>query len=287
MSLTFSRTWIKKNQRFALWSHRSSAVLLSLKRRLSQHLSPMICRCCHHWQHHGGVKAAVRQVYQQLIKAQYVARFDIQQYYQSMDHRVLLTQLKSMGVNERDYQTIQDYLRLPDRFNTGIGMVAGGSLSPLLAAVYLHPLDQLMTKLKKQKKILGYTRYMDDYVILCKTRWQLKKAIAKMQVVLKILRCRVHPNKRFIGNTKRRFNFLGYWFQAGRKLRASNVSINRFHNKLCRLYERGVDQERLLQYVDKWYQYHVGGLKRIISFQGGPRRHRKRSIHYLKTMGLN
>ena len=84
---------------------------------------------------------------------------------------------------------------------------------------------------------------MDDYVILCNTRWQLKKAIAKMKVVLEALHCRVHPKKRFIGNTKRRFDFLGYWFQAGRKLRASNVSINRFHNKLRRLYERGVDEK--------------------------------------------
>ena len=87
---------------------------------------------------------------------------------------------------------------------------------------------------------------MDDYVILRKTRWKLRKAMAKIQVILKTLRCRVHPKKRFTGNTKRWFNLFVYWLQPDRKLRASNVSINRFHNKLCRLYEQEVGQELLL-----------------------------------------
>ena len=265
MTLSLQNIFFYKERKTAIWSFSSRATLHQLKIKLNKHLSKQLSKYCTHCKHHGGVKSAVRQVYRKLNKAQYVARFDIQHYYQSMDHRVLLTQLKKMGVDRQDCQIIQDYLRLPDQYNTGIGMIAGGSLSPLLAAVYLDPLDQLMTTLKKQKKIVSYTRYMDDYVILCNTRWQLRKAIVNMQVVLKTLRCRVHPNKRFIGNTKRRFNFLGYWFQAGRKLRASKVSINRFHNKLRRLYERGVDEKLLLQYVDKWYQYHVGGLKRIIS----------------------
>ena len=37
---------------------------------------------------------------------------------------------------------IADYLRLPDRHRSGLGMTAGISLSPLLAAVMLIPLDE-------------------------------------------------------------------------------------------------------------------------------------------------
>ena len=37
---------------------------------------------------------------------------------------------------------VADYLRLPDRHRSGRGMTAGGSLSPLLAAVMLIPLDE-------------------------------------------------------------------------------------------------------------------------------------------------
>ena len=48
-----------------------------------------------------------------------------------------------------------------------------------------------------------YVGYMDDCIILCHTRWQLRVAIAKMHRVLAELQCRVHPNKRFIGATTR------------------------------------------------------------------------------------
>ena len=39
-------------------------------------------------------------------------------------------------------QLVAAYLCVPDRWSTGRGMVAGGALSPLLAALYLDPLDR-------------------------------------------------------------------------------------------------------------------------------------------------
>ena len=44
---------------------------------------------------------------------------------------------------------VADYLRLPDRHRSGLGMTAGGSLSPLLAAVMLIPLDEAMNRLSR------------------------------------------------------------------------------------------------------------------------------------------
>jgi len=40
---------------------------------------------------------------------------------------------------------------------------------------------------------------MDDFIILCHTRWQLRVAIAKMHCVLAVLQCRVHPNNGYVG----------------------------------------------------------------------------------------
>jgi hypothetical protein len=54
---------------------------------------------------------------------------------------------------------------VPDVSNTGKGMVAGSSLSPLLGAVYLNTLDH---QLDSNRHII-YVRYMDDFVILAKT----------------------------------------------------------------------------------------------------------------------
>ena len=271
----------------AVWSPVSRYRLRQLKDRLNPFLSTQLSRHCTHIKNKGGVKGAVRQAHKLSSHASFVARFDIHHYYQSMNHEVLLEQLKQLGVDEADCLMVNDYLSMPDHEHTGVGMIAGGSLSPILAAVYLHPLDQLMAHLKRHKKIEHYTRYMDDFIILCHTRWQLRQAIAKMHRVLATLQCNIHPDKRFIGPTTRGVDFLGYRCQSGRKLRPSRTSLCRFYTRIPRLYEQGAEQERLLQYVTKWHQWFCGGLRRIVSCQGGLRRHRKRSIYYLKTLSSN
>ena len=60
--------------------------------------------------------------------------------------------------------------------DTGQGMVASGRLSPLLGALYLTPLDRRVDRLCNGKRLVHYVRYMDDIVLLARTRWQLRRA---------------------------------------------------------------------------------------------------------------
>jgi len=55
-----------------------------------------------------------------------------------------------------------------------------------------------------------------------------------MYRVLDVLKLTVHPDKRYIGTTKRRFDFLGYRLHPGRKLRTSRQSLNRLQTGACR-----------------------------------------------------
>ena len=75
-----------------------------------------------------------------------------------------MTLLEDAGIDAEGYGLVQDYLSLPDTKLTGCGMVAGGSISPLLGAVYLTPLDRAMEKLQPSHDI-RYQRFMDDYLI--------------------------------------------------------------------------------------------------------------------------
>ena len=52
------------------------------------------------------------------------------------------------------------------------GISLGCPLSPLMAALYLKPLDDALAKLN-----VFYTRFMDDWVVLAPSRWKLRKAI--------------------------------------------------------------------------------------------------------------
>ncbi len=282
MNISLSSIWYKDDYKIASWSPASRDHLHALKHRLNGVLLHKLSRRCTHIKNHGGVKASIKAVNQLMPYAKYVARFDIYQYYRNINHAVLLKQLSHMLVDCADYNIIKDYLSLPDLKNSGAGMIAGGSLSPILAAVYLHPLDQLMRTLRQQKKIVLYTRYMDDFVILCKSRWQLKKAIAKMHQILEALEITVHPDKRFIGKTIRGFDFLRVQFQQGRKLLPSKESYRRLRINARRLHEQGADNNRLLQYVMRWQRWIFAGLKGLVSHQGGMKRLIKSVLYYLK-----
>jgi hypothetical protein len=83
-----------------------------------------------------------------------------------------------------------------------IGISLGCPLSPVMAALYLGPLDRRM-----EATGLTYARFMDDWVILAPTRWSLRRAIVVVNETLRELRVEQHPDKTFIGRMERGFTF--------------------------------------------------------------------------------
>ena len=69
--------------------------------------------------------------------------------------------------------------------------------------------------------LVGYVRYMDDIVLLARTRWELRRAIAALHEEIAALGLHLHSIKRFIGHTTQGFDFLGYQIRAGARLRPS------------------------------------------------------------------
>ncbi len=108
----------------------------------------------------------------------------------------------------------QEELKLFEMSNTGIPQ--GSSLSPLLSNVYLSSFDKLMIN-----EGFGLVRYADDFVVLCKTLSEAKKAyrIAK-EVLENELKLKIYPldnsNKnsktKIINPTQNPLNFLSIIF---------------------------------------------------------------------------
>ena len=68
------------------------------------------------------------------------------------------------------------------------GISMGSPLSLLLVAIALKPLDDAM-----EKRDIFYTRYVDDWCIMAKSKFKLRHAIKKMRWVLEQLRLKTHP----------------------------------------------------------------------------------------------
>jgi RNA-directed DNA polymerase len=88
-------------------------------------------------------------------------------------------------------------------------------LSPLLANIYLHPLDRLMAE-------RGYrmVRYADDFVILTRSHEEANAALALVAAWVAENGLKLHPEKTRVGDCRQPgegFEFLGYRFEAGRR----------------------------------------------------------------------
>ena len=65
---------------------------------------------------------------------------------------------------------------------------------------------------------LPYVRYMDDWVILAKTRWALRRVVQQVNTILDNLKLEKHPDKTFIGRVEltagSTFGGTGLWRKA-------------------------------------------------------------------------
>ncbi len=92
------------------------------------------------------------------------------------------------------------------------GTPQGAVLSPLLANIYLNPLDQLMAQ-----KGWEMVRYADDFIILCESQEQAERALAEVRQWVAGAGLILHPTKTRIVDASQRggFDFLGYHFERG------------------------------------------------------------------------
>lgn len=280
--LQLDKTWLDDGRLFASWCLPSRRLLHKTRCNLHRELHGSQYRSCVHLKGHGGVKGALRHIMRHQSRHRYVARFDVARYYESIDHEVLLEILQRRGASAASKAVVADYLRLPDWHCTGRGMTAGGSLSPLLAAVMLLPLDEAMNQLWRRYGLV-YVRYMDDFVLMAPTRHTLRRAIKKVHAVMDELGLSLHATKRYIGKLSNGFDFLGYQVVPGRRLRTSAEGRRRFAEKFRRLYEQGADYGRLWRYAERWCRWRRAGLDGLVSLKGGLRRV---VIQRLKALGI-
>lgn len=191
-----------------LWSARDALIMKALSLVLPKGLP--LSKQCTHIKGHGGSKYAVRQVLEQLPDYRFVLKTDVQSYYASIDHQLLLDRLAGYISDQKVLNLIAQYLRrCAERgglfWEHRKGITLGSPLSPIMGAFFLAELDETLEKLG-----LFYIRFMDDILVLAPTRWRLRKAVKVVNQVLASLGLQKHPDKTFIGRIEKGFDWLGY-----------------------------------------------------------------------------
>jgi len=231
-------------------------VIRALAQVLQPILQPRLSKHCTHIKGNGGLKQAVRDT-QEYLNAHpdcFVMKSDVKGYYAHIDHAIVMEQLGYCLPNEPEIQRlVWLFMRRTTEFggnyaDVQTGLPLGASLSPLLGGLYLSPMDALFARAKG----IFYRRYMDDWVIMQDKRHGLRSSVKMVYGVLDALGMQVHPDKTFIGNANKCFDFLGFALCTTTGVSVSAAALSRRDEKIARLYERGASKRRIGLYLACW-----------------------------------
>lgn len=166
-------------------------------------------------------KDALREV-DELIRQGYthVVDADLESFFDTIPHAALMRQIEERISDGRVLELIglflsQDIIHGMKRRTPTGGTPQGAVISPLLANIYLHPLD-------RQMKQQGYrmVRYADDFVVLCRTAQQAQAVLEEVKSWVEQNGLRLNADKTHVGDCRQAgqgFEFLGYRFEAGQR----------------------------------------------------------------------
>ena len=233
-----------------------------------------------------GCKDALRRV-SQLLDAGYewVLDADLKSFFDTIPHDRLMALIGQKVSDSRVLSLIAAYLKQPileelKEWTPEAGTPQGAVLSPLLANIYLNPLDQLMAETGFEM-----VRYADDFVILCRSRSAAEAALALVRHWTKNAGLLLHPDKTHLVDTTQRggFDFLGYHFERGMHW-PRKKAIQQLRERIRPLTKRtnGTSLEtivsRLNPVLSGWFEYFKHGRPYDLPKLDGWIRMRLRSI---------
>jgi RNA-directed DNA polymerase len=150
----------------------------------------------------------------------WVVDADLQSYFDTIPKQGLMTLVEARVSDVNVLKLLQQFLDQQvvegmKHWTPMAGTPQGSVISPLMANLYLHGLDELLSTDGYQ-----YVRFADDFVVMCRTREEAEKVLVVIQNWVDKHGLTLHPEKTRVGNCAVKgqgFDFLGYRFEAGRR----------------------------------------------------------------------
>lgn len=243
----------------ALWGAQDALVLKWVAIRIAPYLP--VHRLCHHLKGMG-CHRSLQAVAKALHEGDYnfVYRTDIRGYYRNIPKSQLAGMVRRWVTDSVLCDLTLQFLHYSvedggEFFTPESGISRGCALSPLLGASLLHHVDGYFATCEE----VFYVRYMDDFLLLTRTRWALRRAIRRLNHFVATAGFSLHPDKTQIGRVESGFDWLGIWFCPAGPTLAPRALTNHRERRM-RLYEqarsRGMTEQaarvRVQTYEARW-----------------------------------
>ncbi|SFV86513.1 Retron-type RNA-directed DNA polymerase [hydrothermal vent metagenome] len=156
------------------------------------------------------VRYEIQNAYRQGYR--WVYESDIEDFFDNVDRKQLINRLIAVFGQDLLWQQLenwlgQDIIYKNMRIKRPKGLPQGSPISPLLANFILDDFDSDL-------ETLGFKviRFADDFIVLCKSEFEAKKAAKAIKTSLLDLNLTLNKNKTHVVSLEQGFQFLGYLF---------------------------------------------------------------------------
>jgi RNA-directed DNA polymerase len=192
----------------------------------------------------------------------WVVDADLKSYFDTIPHERLMAAVARRISDGRVLTLLRAYLSQSileplQEWKPTTGTPQGAVLSPLLANLYLHGLDEQISGRYRM------VRYADDFVVLCRTQAEAEAALAEIREWTAGNGLTLHPEKTHVGDCRQPgqgFEFLGYRFEGGRRY-VRRKSLKALREKIRQKTRRknGQSLQRIIAEVNPilrgWFTY--------------------------------
>lgn len=262
------RTWIPKMgttklRPLGIPTVRDRVVQGALRNVLEPIFERRFCEHSYGFRPGRGCKDGLRRVDDLLGRGyRWVVDADIESYFDTIPHGQLMQEVRREIADGSVLELIEGFLKQSvmdelKEYESEQGTPQGAVISPLLANIYLHPVDLML-----RDGGFEVVRYADDLVILCETEEQAREALRLLDEEITGRGLKLHPEKTRIVDAAQPggFDFLGYHFELGRKT-PRKKSLAKFRDNVRaltpRMAGRSIDViiKRLNAVTRGWFEY--------------------------------
>lgn len=192
----------------------------------------------------------------------WVVDADLRRFFDTIDPERLMARVREKVSDGRVLALLESFLSQEvmdglESWTPERGTPQGAVISPLLANIFLDPLDHLLAR-----EGFEMVRYADDFVILCRSESEARRALALVERWTAREGLSLHPDKTAVVDATQHggFDFLGYHFERGMKW-PRKKSLRKHKDAIRQKTRRanGHSLERIIEEVNVirrgWYEY--------------------------------